>query len=287
MPAPIESLPRLGVGLSSEYGVRPSIDPAELVLKEPGLVQFLEFGTDVDRGLDSAVLSWVQSGRPATYHFLDVNFEEEEDLDADWIVRTKALAERISSPWLCGDSGIWHFGPRDRGHGLLLPPILTKESASQTARSVSHLQRSTDMVVLPENPPSLYFLGDLHILQYFARVAEEAQCGLLLDLAHLAIFQRSSGHDCLDGLEDYPFDQLVEIHVAGGGEVTSREGYVYLDDDHRAEIHPWVWKMLEFVLPRARNLKAIVYECEHNDLPSTLPTFRRLSEMFGPTVGAN
>ncbi|HMS16593.1 MAG TPA: DUF692 family protein [Planctomycetota bacterium] len=280
MNASLKSLPRLGLGISSEFGIRPTIDPLALLSRCPGLFDFLEFGSDVDRGLDAAVLQWVAQGGAATYHFLDVNFEEEEDLDTDWMARTQALATRLKAPWLCGDSGLWHFGPRDRGHGLLLPPILTRASADQTARSVRRLMDATGMMVLPENPPSLYFLGDLHMLSYFGHVAEVADCGLLLDLAHLAIFQHASGLEWSDGFDDFPFDRLVEIHVAGGGVVVSDSGYSYIDDDHRAEPLPEVWKMLDHVIPRAPNLKAIVYECEHNDPEETIPTFQRLRDTF-------
>lgn len=276
----LADLPRLGVGISGEYGVRPSIDPTTFGERWPGLVHFVEFGTDTDRGLDPAVLRWVEAGGAATYHFLDVNFEELCDLDDGWIEQTMSFAERLCSPWLCGDSGMWHFGPRDRGHGLLLPPVLTRDSASATATSVRRLQEATGLLVLPENPPSLYYLGDLHILEYFARVSADADCGLLLDIAHLAIFQRACGHDPLTALDGFPLERVVEIHIAGGGEAVTSDGYRYIDDDHRAVIHADSWAILEHVLPRATQLRAVCYECEHNAAEETVETFQRLNALF-------
>jgi len=278
----LAALPHLGVGISGEYGVRPSIEPTEFARQHPGLIHFVEFGSDADRGLDPAILRWVDGGGRATYHFLDVNFEELEDLDPAWMAETRGFAERLGSPWLCGDSGMWHFGPRDRGHGLLLPPILSAESASATARSVDRLQEATGLCVLPENPPSLYYLGDLHILDYFAEVSEQADCGLLLDVAHLAIYQRACGNPPLTGLDGFPLDRVVEVHVAGGGEARTDDGYCYIDDDHRAEIHPDTWTILDHVLPRATTLKALCYECEHNDPAATVATFERLNQRFPP-----
>ena len=281
----LDALPRLGVGISGEYGVRPSIDPSEFDEQYPGLIEVVEFGSDTDRGLDSAILRWADAGRPVTYHFLDVNFEELEDMDRGWMDETAAFARRVGSPWLCGDSGMWHFGPRDRGHGLLLPPVLTRESARTTARSIEILQGHTGLPVLPENPPSLYFLGDLHVLEYFAEVSELAGCGLLLDVAHLTIFQRARGLDPCAGLADWPLDRVVEMHVAGGGEAITPDGYRYIDDDHRAEVHPDTWKIVEYVLPRAPRLKALIYECEHNDPAHCVETFRRLHAMYpSPTA---
>src|SRR5690606_17159528 len=241
-----------------------------------------EFGSDADRGLDTAILRWADANRPVTYHFLDVNFEEIEDMDETWMDETETFARRVGSPWLCGDSGMWHFGPRDRGHGLLLPPILTRDSAKRTAESVALLQERTGLPVFPENPPSLYFLGDLHVLDYFALVSELAGCGILLDVAHLAIFQRARRLEPCDGLRDFPGHRIVEMHVAGGGEAVTPDGYRYIDDDHRAEIHPDSWAIVDDVLPRATRLKALIYECEHNDPALSVDTFVRLNEIFPP-----
>src|SRR2546422_7032153 len=278
----LDALPRLGVGISGEYGVRPSIDPSDFKEAHPGLIHVVEFGTDTDRGVDSSILRWADAGNPVTYHFLDVNFEELEDMDPKWMDETEAFARRIGSPWLCGDSGMWHFGPRDRGHGLLLPPVLTRESAARTAESIAILQERTRLPVFPENPPSLYYLGNLHVLDYFGEVSEIAGCGLLLDAAHLSIFQRAPGLDPLAALDNFPLDRIVEMHVAGGGDAVTPDGYHYIEDDHRAEVHPDTWKIVEHVIPRAGRLKAVMYECEHNDPAATLDTFSRLNELFPP-----
>lgn len=277
-----DTLPYLGVGISGEYGVRPTIDPSAFSAEYPGLIHVVEFGTDTDRGVDPVILRWADGGGRVTYHFLDVNFEELEDMDERWMDETESFARRLGSPWLCGDSGMWHFGPRDRGHGLLLPPVLTRDSALMTAESVALLQERTGLPVFPENPPSLYFLGDLHVLEYFALVSEEAACGFLLDAAHLAIFQRARGLDPLSGLADFPLDRIVEMHIAGGGEAITPDGYRYIDDDHRAEIHPDTWSIVEYVVERAPKLKALIYECEHNEPGETIETFQRLNQLFPP-----
>ena len=99
--ARLDALPRLGVGISGEYGVRPSIDPLAFLETHPGLIHFLEFGTDTERGLDPVIRRWVELGRPATYHFLDVNFEESEDLDEAWMTETGRLARALNAPWTC------------------------------------------------------------------------------------------------------------------------------------------------------------------------------------------
>ncbi|HEX2568557.1 MAG TPA: DUF692 family protein, partial [Polyangia bacterium] len=251
------------------------IDACELAGAHPGLVHFLEYGSDLDRGLDDHVRRWAHAGRPTTYHFLDVNLEEPEDVDARWLDETARAAREIGAAWLCGDAGLWHFGTRERGHELLLPPVLTSDSAAACAETIAKIEAATGMRILPENPPGTYFLGDLHILDYFAEVSARSGCGLLLDCAHLAMFQRLRGHEPLTGLDGFPLDRVVEMHVAGGT-LADVEGYPIVEDSHQPEPLEDTWRIFEYVAPRARALRAVVYECEKNPPEECVDNFRRL-----------
>ncbi|MDX2031741.1 MAG: DUF692 family protein [Blastocatellia bacterium] len=281
----VAGLPRLGVGLSGEFEIAAKgIDVGWMREHHPGLVHFYEYGGDLERGLDGVVKAWAAAGRPTTYHFLDINLEERIDLDRHWLARTKALAKEIGASWLCGDAGRWHFGLRERGHGMLMPPILCRDSALETAECIQRIEAETGMLCLPENPPSVIYLGDLHILDYFALVAERADCGLLLDCAHLAIFQQTRGLPPLTGLDQFPLDRVVEMHVAGGS-YAEVEGYAYIEDDHSPEPLAATWEILAYVLPRAPNLKAIVFECERNEPEACLAGFTRLNGLFPASGG--
>lgn len=276
----VERLPRLGVGLSGEFNIAAKgIDVCWMKERYSELVHFYEYGADLERGLDDTVMRWAAAGLPVTYHFLDINLEERIDLDRNWITRTKGLAKEINAAWLCGDAGRWHFGRRERGHGLLLPPILCRESALETAESILRIEAEFGMFCLPENPPAVIYLGDMHILDYFALVAEQADCGVLLDCAHLAIFQQTRNLAPLAGLDNFPLDRVVEMHVAGGG-YASIDGYPYIEDNHSPEPLPATWEILEYVVPRAKNLKAVVFECERNTPEECLTVFERLNQTF-------
>lgn len=272
----LATLPRLGVGISAEFeSARRGIDALALRQAEPGLIDFLEYGCDLARGLDDHARRWAAAGLPATYHFLDLNLTEADDADPDWLAATGELARELGAAWLCGDGGLWHFGPRDRGHETLLPPVLTRDSAAEMAEAVRRVAEATGMAVLPENPPAPIYLGDLHILDYFALVAERSGGGLLLDCAHLAIFQRVMRHPPLTGLDGFPLDRVVEVHVAGGVERDS-DGFAWIDDDHQPEPLPDTWEIFEHVAAGARNLRAVVYECEKNPPAEVVDNFRRI-----------
>ncbi len=275
------ALPWLGLGVSTEFGAAADgagLDVVALRERHPTWAGFLEVGVDLARGLDAVACGWAARGWPATYHFLDLNLESTAPLETAWVEAARPLVTRLDAAWLCGDAGLWHMGPRDRGHGTLLPPILCPESVAQMAEQVRALRRATVAEVLPENPPAHLYLGEFDLLDYFARVAEAADCGLLLDVAHLAIYQRVAGRTPTAGLDGFPLDRVVEIHVAGGS-VFSQDGGSFVDDDHSPAPLADTWEILGHVLPRASRLRAVVYECERNPLAAVAPHFERLGRI--------
>lgn len=280
----VTALPRLGIGVSTEYqaGQQPdALDPHALRTQHPQFAGFLEVGVEVARGIDAAAQAWQAAGWPTTYHFLDVNLDEPEDLDARWLDQTRALIDQLRPAWICGDAGLWHFGPRERGQMLLLPPILTDDSARRMANGIIALREATGLEVLPENPPGHVFLGDLHLLDFYARLAEYADTGLLLDAAHLAIYQHVMGYDPLDGLADFEADRVIEVHLAGAA-TREVDGLTLIEDDHTPTVLPQTWRIFDHLAPRAPNLRAVVFECEHNPIAACLPGFERIAAIWSP-----
>ncbi len=281
----VVDLPFLGIGVSTEYGAGAqtgALDLEALHARHPAYGAFLELGIEVAKGLDADARRWIAAGRPTTYHFLDVNLDEPEDLDPAWLAEVKRLVGEIGPAWLCGDAGLWHFGPRERGHMLLLPPILTDEAAREMAEGIIALREATGLEVLPENPPGAVYLGDLHLLDFYARLADYADTGLLLDAAHLAIYQRTCGHRPTTALDGLPAERIVELHVAGA---SSREvqGLSIVEDDHTPAVLPDTWQIIDAVGPRATALRAVVFECERNPLDACLPGFRRIERSLAET----
>jgi uncharacterized protein (UPF0276 family) len=281
-PDRVHQLPVLGLGVSTEHGAsdRPgSLDLNALCYAEPTFASFLEVGVETSKGLDRTARAWARHGLPATYHFLDLNLDHPEDFDPVWLQEVRAIAAELRPAWICGDAGLWHFGPRERGHMLLLPPILCRETAEEMAVGIRRLRNETGLEVLPENPPGQVYPGDLPLLDFFALLCESADTGMLLDCAHLAMYQRTRGADPLDGLDRFPLERVVEMHVAGGTE-SVREGYRFVDDDHRTTVLPETWTILEWVAPRTPNLKALAFECERNPIRECLPHFGRIAAIL-------
>jgi uncharacterized protein (UPF0276 family) len=280
----VQHVPVLGIGISTEYGASATsgaLDVLALRKSHPEFAAFLEIGVEVVKGLDTTAQRWTQDGLPTTYHFLDMNLDEAEDFDEPWQAAVERLARQIQPAWLCGDAGLWHFGRRERGHMLLLPPILSAEAARSQAEGIVRLRDRLGYEVFPENPPGHVFLGNLHILEFFAAVTERADTGMLLDCAHLAMYQRQMGYTPCTALSAFPLERIVELHVAGSTQKT-HDGFVYWDDDHTPEVLADTWQIFEWVVPKAPNLKAVVFECERNAQASVIPGLQRIAAAVAP-----
>ena len=278
----VESLPTLGLGVSTEYGAGQqdgALDPFALRAEHPSFARFLEVGVELVKGLDEHARAWIARGWPTTYHFLDVNLDEPEDFEPAWLEGLRELVDAVQPAWLCGDAGLWHFGDRDRGQMLLLPPVLEPEAVALMAEGLIALREATGREVLPENPPGSLFVGRMHLLEFFARMAEAADTGVLIDCAHLAMYQRALGHAPLDGFDDFPWERVVELHIAGG-RVLERDGFAWIDDDHGVEVLPDAWAISEAAIARSSNLRAVIVECERNPIAAVVPLLRAVEELL-------
>ena len=88
---------------------------------------------------------------------------------------------------------------------------------------------------------------------------------MLLDLAHLTIYQHQQKHSLLTGLDGFPLDRVIEIHLAGGTKQI-RNGCEVIEDDHSPQILDETWSLFKECAPRLKHLKALVFECERNPL---------------------
>ncbi|NUN15157.1 MAG: DUF692 family protein [Myxococcales bacterium] len=274
----VSQLPYLGIGVSTEYGAvlqKNSLDIKILRQSHPEFATFLEVGIETSKGLDALASWWSSQGLPTTYHFLDVNLDDPADYCEDWLDLVRRYCGLLQPAWMCGDAGLWHFGPRDRNHMLLLPPVLTDDAAKEMAEGIIRLREETGLEVLPENPPGSVFVGDLHILEFFARLCELADTGILLDCAHLAIYQNAMGYEPLAGFDALDWSRVIEMHVAGSTQ--SHVGdYWFIEDDHSTNVLPDTWTVFENACLRTSQLRAVVFECERNLISKTLPHFQHI-----------
>jgi uncharacterized protein len=199
----------------------------------------------------------------------------------------------LRSAWLNHECATKHIA--GYSFGTYVPPLYTPSSAAVVAENASFIQAELDgrcgsaeegpPLLLLEMPPLTYFVaGTLSIPTFFRLVAEQAACGLVLDIGHLWTVYRYSGawrgasltEFVAEFLAEFPLERVVEIHVAGlAVHHSTLATCAYAADSartlpplwidaHAAPIPPVLFDMLDQVLshPRLRSLKGLALEVD-------------------------
>jgi len=140
---------------------------------------------------------------------------------------------------------------------------LNSEGLAVAAQHVAHVRDAMPVPLLIENPVVMTKRGDLHVLEFMSRLHAATGCPLLVDVGHLVSHQLTHGLPLNAGFEGVPWDQVAQLHLAGGV-VTS--GGVYADD-HPQPIRDETWAVFGELVKRCKNLRAVTYEGDGHPEP--------------------
>jgi len=198
-----------------------------------------------------------------------------EDLEA-----AAANMAAVGAPWCVSELATRRLG--ERYLDFFMPVLLTEEAARACAANLRRIEAAIPGRIAAENPPYQLPVGPLHVLDVMARVSEESGALLVLDLGHLYSFQLCRGLDPLAGLDGFPLERVVELHIAGAVVDASEGVPVYHDAHGAAEIPPALYEMLAEVAPRCPRLGAVTIEVEDASLERTS---RQLEETRAAVAG--
>lgn len=277
-------LPFLGLGLSSKLDASGRPRPFQLLAKARDAFDYIEYSAplSIDQARAEAslfpeleaMLPWL----PALLHPSHLNLYGPELEDESALAELNRHALVVRSPWVSNDVAWWHTnGCEFPGH-LYIAPTFDDVHARDVAVHALHVQAGLDMPLLLENPNVLATRGTMHVLEFMSSIRERTGLGLLLDLGHLASYQLSRNQPLDSGLNNFDFDGVVEVHVAGGTVVALGNRRFYVDD-HSSPLTPEALKLLELIVPRCRNLCALTFEGEGQSEEHTLEVLARLKPM--------
>jgi len=196
----------------------------------------------------------------------------------------KRTADRLDSPWVSEHLSV--AGTPHRAAGFLLPPLQTDEGVETAARNIRAFADGVGRPVAIET--GVAYLKrkpfEMEDGEFVARVAEAADCGILLDIHNAYCNARNGRIDMDRYLSQIPLDRVWEVHLAGGEE---REGF-YLDSHSGAMNDELAVKSLEIVqsLPNLGALNFEVYDTylermEQAELDRTVDQMREIWEQAG------
>ena len=225
----------IGVGLrTAHYGhvleQRPAVDWFEIISEN-----FL--GT---HGRPGWVLEQVAERYPVVMHGVSLSIGSTDPLDFDYLKQLKELALRVRAPWL-SDHLCW-TGVAGRNLHDLLPLPYTEECLRHVVRRVRTVQDFLERPIALENPSTYveFQSSSMSEWEFLARVAEEADCALLLDVNNVYVSSFNHGFDAGQYVDAIPHERVVQYHLAGH----TNHG-THIIDSHNGRVIDEVWRLYE------------------------------------------
>ncbi len=275
----LEELPTLGVGASLSLSSQP--DPVSLVRAKGG-PSFVEYSglVDVDEVIDE-VEKIRAAGAPVLFHPSYINFCGSYPNSNAWLEATSKHIESVGSSWFAQDVAycFWEEGPGYSTQlGYFIPLIFNQHSLELAVERVKEVQAKVAVPVAIEPPPVAFIIGSMPLFSFFGSLSNQTNCAILLDMGHLVSYEMASGRSVLAAIDELPVERVIEVHIAGGRLKEGDAGSIYVDA-HECEIVEQTWQMLETMLPRLPNVKAVCYECEGVNESSVLATLKRIRKI--------
>ena len=98
--------------------------------------------------------------------------------------------------------------------------------------------------------------------EFLARLAEDADCGILLDLNNVYVSAKNHGFDPMTYLDAVPWARVVQFHVAG-----HTDHGTHLVDTHIGPVIDPVWRLLGEAYTRSRGASILL------EWDAEIPTF--------------
>lgn len=212
-------------------------------------------------GRPSYVLDQVVERYPVALHGVSMSIGSTDPLNREHLRKLKALAERTRAHWV-SDHLCW-TGVLGRNTHDLLPMPYTEEALRHTVRRARQVSEILERPLVLENPSSYveFAHSTMPEWEFLARLAEEADCGLLLDVNNVYVSSFNHRFDPVAYIDAIPADRVVQYHLAGH----TNKG-THIIDTHSDHAIPAVWKLYAHAVRRTGPV-ATLYEWDE-DVPA-------------------
>ncbi|HYS07158.1 MAG TPA: DUF692 domain-containing protein [Myxococcales bacterium] len=242
-----------GIGLRPKHYGRflaeaPSVDWVEAISEN-----FLAPG-----GRPYAVLEKVRREVPVVLHGVSLAIGSVDPLDERLLRGLRALADRVE-PAYVSDHLCWGRHGGRYAHDLLPLPY-TEEALAHVVSRVGRVQDALGRQILLENVSSYVAYADSTMpeWEFLARVAEEADCGILLDVNNVYVSARNHEFDPDAYLAGIPAGRVGQFHLAGHSDHGT-----HLLDTHDAPVTGAVWELYRSAVRRFGSVPALVEWDDH------------------------
>ena len=244
-------LPDLGIGI----GLR-TVHFGEILASKPALDWFEVLSENFmdTGGRPLHVLERVVERYPVALHGVALSIGSTDPLDRGYLQKLKALAKRTRARWV--SDHLCFTGVLGRNTHDLLPLPYDAATLRHVTRRVKQVQDVLERPLVLENPSSYveFAASTMTEWEFLSRLAEEADCGLLLDVNNVYVSAFNHGFDPRVYVDSVPADRVVQYHVAGH----THKG-THILDTHSDHAVDEVWELFRRSCQRTGNV-ATLYE---------------------------
>ena len=255
----------IGVGLRTQHFRHittkwPEMDWFEIVSEN-----FIDTG-----GRPMYFLDQVAERYPIVMHGVSLSVGSTDPIDFGFLDKLKALAARVKAKWL-GDHVCWTGVAGLNGHDLYPVPY-TEEGLRHMVSRVRTMQDYLERPLVLENPSTYltFAASSMPEEEFIARLAEEADCALLLDVNNVYVTCRNHDLDPAAYLAAIPADRVVQVHLAG-----HTDNGTHCIDTHDGRVIDAVWDLYARFTARA-GARATLLEWD-----ADIPKFSVLQQEVG------
>jgi uncharacterized protein (UPF0276 family) len=268
-------LPDLGVGL----GLR-TVHYSHILEAQPE-VDWFEILSENYMQTAGRPLEWLDAiadRYPIVMHGVSLSIGSTDPLDRVYLTELRALRDRTKARWV-SDHLCW-TGVSGKNTHDLLPMPYTEEALHHVASRVRAVQDFLGAPLALENPSTYveFAAGQMPEWEFLARLAEEADCALLLDVNNVFVSAFNHGFDPRTYLAAVPFDRVVQMHVAGH----THHG-THIIDSHIGPVVDDVWRLLGDAWQRSGGTSVLLeWDAEIPSFGVTHAEAMRAKEFIGP-----
>jgi uncharacterized protein len=210
--------------------------------------------------LPAALLDEAANQLPIVLHSIGLSVCSAAIFDEEYARNLIAWANRLNSPWISDHLSFTRIGTghdQEINSAIALPVPYDREVLDLLVPRVRFFTETLNCPFLLENNVSYFrYPGQDYSEEAFLNeLCTRAGCGVLLDLHNLYTNSLNHNFDPLDYLNALDLGNVLEIHLAGGIRMMG-----FHTDSHTGPVPDGVWRLLEYTVPRAANLKGVTFE---------------------------
>ncbi|HAW27278.1 MAG TPA: hypothetical protein DCY03_04035 [Planctomycetaceae bacterium] len=238
----------LGVGLRTVHFShilehRPEVDWFEIISEN-----FMD-----SNGRPRAVLEQIAEHYPIVMHGVSLSIGSTDPLNREYLEKLKRLAEGMNARWI-SDHVCW-TGVAGRNSHDLLPIPYNEATLSHLVERIGIVQDILERPLVLENPSSYLEFQDstMSESEFVCRMAEEADCGLLLDVNNVYVSSVNHDFDPVAYVEAIPAERVVQCHLAGHTNCGT-----HLIDTHDGHVIDPVWNLFRLLHQRTGGVATLL-----------------------------